>query len=93
MHRLISELYPICRSITGNGVRDTLAGIKNIIPLDVHEVPSGTKVFDWVVPKEWNIKEAYIRDSKGNKVIDFEDSNLHVLQADDFAHYITLLTT
>lgn len=79
MHRLISELYPICRSITGNGVRDTLAGVKKIIPLDVHEVPSGTKVFDWVVPKEWNIREAYIRDSKGNKIIDFEDSNLHVL--------------
>lgn len=79
MYRLISELYPICRSITGNGVRDTLAGVKKIIPLDVHEVPSGTKVFDWVVPKEWNIREAYIRDSKGNKIIDFEDSNLHVL--------------
>jgi aminopeptidase-like protein len=79
MHRLISELYPICRSITGNGVRQTLASVKKIIPLDVHEIPSGTKVFDWVVPKEWNIGEAYIRDSKGKKIIDFEDSNLHVL--------------
>jgi len=79
MYYLMSELYPICRSITGNGVRKTLNIIKKHIPLTVHEVPSGTKVFDWTVPKEWNIKDAYVKNSKGEKIIDFKKSNLHVL--------------
>jgi aminopeptidase-like protein len=79
MYRLLSELYPICRSITGNGVRETLSKIRRIIPLEVHEVPSGTKVFDWIVPKEWNIRDAYIKNSKGEKIIDLKKSNLHVL--------------
>jgi aminopeptidase-like protein len=79
MFRLITELYPICRSITGNGFRETLNIIKRIIPLEIHEVPSGTKVFDWTVPKEWNIYDAYIKDSKGEKIVDFKNSNLHVL--------------
>jgi aminopeptidase-like protein len=79
MYQLMSELYPICRSITGNGVRETLKILKKHIPLTVHEVPTGTKVFDWTIPKEWNIKDAYIKDSKGVKVIDFKKSNLHVL--------------
>ena len=79
MYRLIKELYPICRSITGNGVRETLRILKNHIPLTVHEVPSGTQVFDWTVPKEWNIKDAYVRNSKGEKIIDFNKTNLHVL--------------
>ncbi|HAX78032.1 MAG TPA: peptidase M28 [Cyanobacteria bacterium UBA11372] len=79
MHHLIAELYPICRSITGNGVRETLKIIQKYIPLEIHEVPSGTHVFDWTVPKEWNIKDAYIKNAKGEKVVDFCQSNLHVV--------------
>ena len=79
MYRLIEELYPICRSITGDGFRKTLARIGDYFPLDVHEVPSGTKVFDWTVPKEWNIRDAYVKNAAGNRVIDFRRSNLHVL--------------
>lgn len=79
MYQFISELYPLCRSITGSGFRETLQRIKEHIPLTIREVPSGTKVFDWVVPKEWNIKDAYVKDSKGKRVIDFQKSNLHVV--------------
>lgn len=79
IHRLIAELYPICRSITGNGVRETLARLKSIIPLETHEVPSGTPVFDWTVPKEWNITDAYIKDGRGERIVDFRKSNLHVV--------------
>lgn len=79
MYALMGELYPICRSITGNGVRQTLNILNKHIPLDVHEVASGTEVFDWTVPKEWNLRNAYVKDSKGQKIIDFENSNLHVL--------------
>ncbi len=79
MYRFISELYPICRSITGNGLRETLRLIRNHIPLSIHEVASGTSVFDWTVPKEWNIRDAYIKDAKGKKIIDFAKSNLHVV--------------
>jgi aminopeptidase-like protein len=79
MHALITRLFPICRSITGDGVRETLNIIKREIPLVIHEVPSGTNVFDWEIPKEWNIKDAYIKDSKGKKIVDFKNSNLHVL--------------
>lgn len=75
----MSELYPICRSITGNGVRETLRIIKKHIPLTIHEVPSGTRVFDWTIPKEWNIHDAYVKTSSGEKVIDFRKNNLHVL--------------
>jgi aminopeptidase-like protein len=79
MHELITELYPICRSITGDGVRQTLAILRRYIPLEIHEVPSGTAVFDWTVPKEWNIRDAYVKDRQGNRVIDFRQSNLHVV--------------
>ena len=79
MYQLVADLYPICRSITGNGVRATLKRLTGIVPLVVHEVPSGTPVFDWVVPKEWNIRDAYVEDSKGRRVVDFHRSNLHVL--------------
>jgi len=79
MFHLMSELYPICRSITGNGVRETLGIIQKHIPLTVHEVPTGTRVFDWTVPKEWNIKDAYVKNAKGEKIIDFKKTNLHVL--------------
>ena len=79
IYALIKELFPICRSITGNGVRQTLEIISKYIPLDIQEVPSGTKVFDWTVPKEWNIRDAWVKDSHGRKVIDFQKSNLHVI--------------
>ncbi|MGH8542661.1 MAG: DUF4910 domain-containing protein [Gammaproteobacteria bacterium] len=79
MHRLVSELYPICRSITGEGVRETLGIIKRMIPLDVHEVSTGTAVFDWTVPREWNIRDAYIKDSQGRRIVDFGRCNLHVV--------------
>lgn len=79
MYELMKNLYPICRSITGDGVRETLNMIKEHIPIEIHEVPTGTKVFDWTVPKEWNIKDAYVKNSKGVKIIDFKRSNLHVL--------------
>jgi len=79
MMEFIARLFPICRSITGNGVRKTLDIISEIIPIDRYEIPSGTQVFDWDVPKEWNIRSAWIRNSRGETIIDFADSNLHVL--------------
>lgn len=79
MYELITGLYPICRSITGNGVRDTLARIRREIPLTVHEVPSGTRVFDWTVPREWNIRDAWIVTPTGEKIAEFSRHNLHVL--------------
>jgi aminopeptidase-like protein len=79
LYDLMAELYPICRSLTGAGQRQTLDILRRRIDLTVHEVPSGTAVFDWTVPKEWNIRAAYIKDVRGRKIIDFADSNLHVV--------------
>ena len=80
MHGWARDLYPICRSITGNGVRKTLSYIKNLLPgFKIHEVSSGTKAFDWTVPDEWNIRDAYVEDENGNRVIDFKQHNLHVV--------------
>jgi len=79
MYALVKSLYPICRSITGNGVRETLSQVQKLLPITVHEVPTGTPVFDWAVPKEWNIKDAFVANSQGKRVIDFKKSNLHVL--------------
>jgi aminopeptidase-like protein len=79
MYELIEELYPICRSITGDGVRQTLERISRIVPLEVHEVPTGTQVFDWTVPREWNIEEAFIEDANGVRLIDFRNHSLHVM--------------
>ena len=79
MFQLMEELFPICRSITGNGVRKTLEIIKKHISLETHEIPSGTKVYDWTIPKEWNIQDAYIIDPNGEKIVDFRKSNLHVV--------------
>ena len=79
MYALMAELYPICRSITGNGFRATLANLERHIPLIQHEVPTGTQVFDWTVPREWNIRDAYIKNARGERVVDFQRHNLHVL--------------
>jgi aminopeptidase-like protein len=79
MMQLITRLHPICRSITGQGVRETLGVIASLVPLTIHEVPSGTPVFDWTIPKEWNIRDAYVKDSSGRRVIDFKRTNLHVV--------------
>ena len=80
MYELIRELFPLCRSITGQGTRDTLSVLKRELPnMTIHNVPSGTTVFDWTVPKEWVIRDAYIETLSGKKVIDFRNNNLHVL--------------
>lgn len=80
MYHLAERLFPICRSITGNGFRQSLEIIREILPeIVVHEVPSGTKVFDWTVPKEWNIRGGWIRRSSGETIVDFKESNLHVM--------------
>ncbi len=78
-YQLIAELFPICRSITGDGNRWTLRKLAEHIPLQIHEVPSGTEVFDWTVPNEWKIKDAYIRNGTGERVVDFQKCNLHVM--------------
>src|SRR4051794_29627317 len=75
----IRRLYPICRSITGNGVRETLRLIGSELDLQVREVATGTAVFDWTIPKEWNIRDAYIKNRAGERVVDFHASNLHVV--------------
>jgi aminopeptidase-like protein len=79
MFDLVAELFPICRSITGNGVRQTLGILNRLIPLSIEEVPSGTPVFDWTIPPEWNISDAYIKNERGERVVDFKKNNLHVL--------------
>ncbi|MGA7447309.1 MAG: DUF4910 domain-containing protein [Terriglobales bacterium] len=79
LHEFATKLYPICRSITGDGIRRTLRMIGEKIPLQVSEVSSGTQVFDWTVPKEWNVRDAYIKDAAGWRVVDFQQNSLHVL--------------
>ncbi|HSE41938.1 MAG TPA: DUF4910 domain-containing protein, partial [Acidobacteriota bacterium] len=79
MHRLMTELFPICRSITGEGFRKTLRILQDHIPLTITEVQTGASVFDWTVPREWNIRDAFIKDSTGRKIVDFTNSNLHVM--------------
>lgn len=81
MYKLADRIFPICRSITGNGVRETLRILNEYVgnAFVIHEVPTGTKVFDWEVPKEWNISDAFIEDEAGNKIIDFKNNNLHVV--------------
>jgi len=79
MYALAERLFPICRSITGDGVRQTLHIVQEYIPIQIHEVPSGTQVFDWTVPKEWNIRDAWVKAPDGQKIIDFKVHNLHLL--------------
>ena len=80
MHGWARDLFPICRSITGDGTRETLRYLQAIVPeMILHEVPSGTAAMDWTVPDEWNISGAYIENDAGERVVDFADSNLHVV--------------
>ena len=79
MYALMAVLYPICRSITGDGLRESLHIIQKHLPLELHEVPTGTSVFDWNIPKEWNIRDAYVKGPDGEKIIDFKRSSLHVV--------------
>jgi aminopeptidase-like protein len=76
---LAARIFPICRSITGNGVRETLREVGAHIPLAIHEVPTGTPVLDWTIPREWNIRDAWIKNERGEKIVDFKRSNLHVM--------------
>lgn len=76
---LLKELFPICRSITGNGVRQTLFILKKIADFNIKEIPSGTKCYDWTVPNEWNVTDAYVKNSSGKKIIDFNKNNLHLV--------------
>ncbi len=77
---LAERLYPICRSVTGNGIRDTFRILKEYVPFEIEEVPSGKAVFDWTVPNEWNIEDAWVKNPRGEKIVDFKQCNLHILQ-------------
>jgi aminopeptidase-like protein len=92
MHAFAAELYPICRSITGDGIRRTLTMIQDRIPLRILEVPSGTAAFDWTVPKEWNVRDAYIKKPGGERIVDFQASNLHVMNYSTPVHANLTLT-
>ena len=79
LYSYIERLYPLCRSITGDGVRETLRILSEIVPIEVHEVPTGTPVLDWTVPNEWTIRDAWIKDHRGQRIVDFRECNLHVV--------------
>lgn len=79
MYALAADLFPICRSVAGPGLRETMRRIGRELPLELHEVPSGTRAFDWTVPREWTCRDAYIKTLAGRRVVDFQTSNLHVL--------------
>ena len=80
LHRHVEALFPICRSITGEGLRVTLRYIRQFLPLEICEVPSGIKVLDWTIPREWNIRDAFIATLDGRRIVDFRRNNLHILQ-------------
>jgi aminopeptidase-like protein len=77
--RIFDDLWPICRSITGNGLRSTLGHINKYVPIEICEYKTGTQCFDWEIPMEWNVKDAWIKDLGGNKLVDFSENNLHLL--------------
>ena len=79
IHDRMVELFPICRSITGDGLRETLRVVEREVPMEIIETPTGTQVLDWIVPNEWNVRAAWIEQPGGTRVVDFADSNLHVL--------------
>jgi aminopeptidase-like protein len=79
MHALMTDLFPLCRSITGERFRESLRQLSSVAPLTFTDVPTGTRVFDWTVPKEWNIRDAWIADSAGRRVLELKDSSLHVV--------------
>lgn len=93
--KLFTKLFPINRSLTGEGVRKTYQILSQLSAFTIHEIESGTTVFDWTVPPEWNINEAWIKDEKGRKIIDFAHSNLHVvgysIAVDQHLHYSDLV--
>jgi aminopeptidase-like protein len=88
MHDLIRELYPLPRSMTGQGVRDTLHALSRVVPVDIRETPTGAEIFDWTVPPEWSIRDAFIKDREGNRLVDFTQSNLHVVGHSEPIHDI-----
>jgi aminopeptidase-like protein len=88
LHAFAAKLYPICRSITGNGIRQTLGILQDRIPLSLQDVPTGTPVFDWTVPKEWNIRDAYIKAPDGKRIVDFQRCNLSVLNYSTPVHAV-----
>lgn len=80
MYELAKDLFPICRSLTGEGVRTTLATLQESLPtLSIRDIPSGTQVCDWNVPNEWNIRDAYVLNEQGERVIDFKQNNLAIV--------------
>jgi aminopeptidase-like protein len=80
MYGWAKDLFPICRSLTGKGVTDTLAYLEKLLPnLSINQLPSGTKAFDWELPQEWEINDAFVADESGNRIIDFKENNLHVV--------------
>ncbi len=79
IYNLANDLFPVCRSLTGSGVRHTLSVLANVHPMAIYEIPTGTEVFDWTVPKEWNIEDAFILNGQGEKIVDFKKNNLHVV--------------
>jgi aminopeptidase-like protein len=86
IYALVAEIYPICRSITGDGVRTTLDRLARHIDLEMHDIPTGTRVFDWTIPPEWTIRDAYIKNAAGERVVDFRSCNLHVLSYSQPVH-------
>ena len=79
IYETVSQLFPVCRSITGDGLRQSLRTLEKYVPLSLREVPTGRQVFDWSVPNEWNIRDAWIKSARGEKIVDFRKCNLHVV--------------